>query len=137
MFLKSQLNEYNAKLAHLKDEMEKNMSVLEKYRTYLQCELNESKERIQNLLTEIATIENKINRLEQLVNEGIEESKDLVEKHEVTKHFLGQRNEILQEEVDRNGRLLDAQNQRVKELESALQERKSRSQIMCKKWWHF
>ena len=99
--------------------------------------MNESKEMIQNLLTEIATIENKINRLEQLVNEGVEESKNLVEKHEVTKHFLGQRNEILQEEVDRNGRLLDAQNQRVKELESVLQERKSRSQIMRKKWWHF
>ena len=138
--LKSQLKECNAKLADLEDEMEQNASVLEKYRTEnidLQSELNESKERIQNLLTEIATIENKINSLEQLVNEGIEESKDLVEKHEVTKHFLGQRNEILQEEVDRNGRLLDAQNQRVKELESALQERKSRSQIMCKKWWHF
>ena len=31
--LKSQLNEHNAKLAHLKDEMEQNASVLDKYRT--------------------------------------------------------------------------------------------------------
>ena len=33
IFLKSRLNEYNAKLAHLKDQMEQNESVLEKYRT--------------------------------------------------------------------------------------------------------
>ena len=47
IFQKSQLNEYNAKFSHLKDEMEKNESVLEKYRTKmddLQCEFNESKE---------------------------------------------------------------------------------------------
>ena len=47
IFLMSQLNDYNAKLAHLKDEMEQNESVLEKYRTEkddLQCELNESKQ---------------------------------------------------------------------------------------------
>ena len=40
-------NEYNAKLSHLKDEMAKNESVLEKYRIEkddLQCQFNESKE---------------------------------------------------------------------------------------------
>ena len=112
------------------------MSVLEKYRTEkidLQCELNESKERIQNLLAKTATMENKMNSLEQLVNEGVEQRLDLteenegveqrlhlIEEHKVTEHSLGQRNEILQEELDKIGRLLDEQNQRVEELETAL-----------------
>ena len=123
MFLKSQLNEYNAKLAHLKDEMEKNASVLQRYKTEkidMQCELKESKERIQNLLAKTATMENKMNSLELLVNEGGEQRLDLIVQHKVTEHPLRQRNEILQEEVDKIGRLLDEQNQRVEELETAL-----------------
>ena len=123
MFLKSQLNEYNAKLAHLKDEMEKNGSVLQRYKTKkidMQCELKESKERIQNLLAKTATMENKMNSLELLVNEGGKQRLDLIVQHKVTEHPLRQRNEILQEEVDKIGRLLDEQNQRVEELETAL-----------------
>ena len=76
MFLKSHLNEYNDKLAHLKDEMQKNASVLHNYKTEkidMQCELKESKERIQNLLAITATTENKMNSLELLVNEGGEQ----------------------------------------------------------------
>ena len=88
IFLMSQLNDYNAKLAHLKDEIEQNESVLDKYRTEkddLQCELNESKEIIQNLLAKTETMENKMNRFEQLVNEGVEQR---LEQHKVTEHSL-------------------------------------------------
>ena len=88
IFLMSQLNDYNAKLAHLKDEIEQNESVLEKYRTEkddLQCELNESKEIIQNLLAKTETMENKMNSFEQLVNEGVEQR---LEQHKVTEHSL-------------------------------------------------
>ena len=123
MFLKSHLNEYNDKLAHLKDEMQKNVSVLHNYKTEkidMQCELKESKERIQNLLAKTATMENKMNSLELLVNEGGEQRLDLIVQHKVTEHPLRQRNEILQEEVDKIGRLVDEQNQRVEELETAL-----------------
>ena len=65
------------------------------------------------MLTRIATIENKMNSFEK-------QCIDLILQHKVTEHSLQQQTEILQEEVDRNGRFLDAQNQRVKELESAL-----------------
>ena len=45
---------------------------------------------------------------------------ELIEEHKVTEHFLRQQNEILQEEVDRSGCLVEVQNQRVEELETAL-----------------
>ena len=59
--------------------------------------LNESKEIIQNFLAKAETMENKMNNFEQLVNEGVEHRLE----PKVTEHSLCQRNEILQEEVDK------------------------------------
>ena len=46
---------------------------------------------------------------------------DLILHDNVTEHSLLQQNEILQKEVDRAGHLIEAQNQRVQELVTALQ----------------
>ena len=65
-------------------------------------------------------MESKINSLEQQVNEGVKQCLDLIQQHKETNHSLQQRNEIVQEEVDRSGLFVEAQNQRVEELETAL-----------------
>ena len=101
-FLKTNESEYKATLVCMEDE---------KQALIAESACNE--ERLQSLLTKIATMENKMNSFDQ-------QRIELIEEHKVTEHFLRQQNEILQEEVDRTGRLLDAQNQRVEELETAL-----------------
>jgi chromosome segregation ATPase len=86
-FLKTQENEYNATLVCMEDE-----------RHALNAESSSNEERLQSLLTKIATNEYEINSLRS------------------------QRNEILQEEVDSTKGLLQTQNQRLQELDIALNE---------------
>ena len=113
--------------------MEQNESVLEKYRTEkddLQCELNESKEIIQNLLAKIEKMENKMNSFEQLVNEGVEQR---LEQHKVTERSLRRRNEILQEELETALHSLDNDHENGKpELIGTLNSRTGGTN-----WWPF
>jgi hypothetical protein len=75
---------------------------------------------LQCFLTKIATNEYEIDSLRSQVNEGVKQGLDLIDQHMVTERSLQQRNEILQEEVDSTKGLLETQNQRVQELETAL-----------------
>ena len=50
------------------------------------------------------------------MKEGYEEQSALIEQHNLRKHCLQQWNETLQEQLDRNKRLLQEENQRLEEL---------------------
>ena len=50
------------------------------------------------------------------MKEGYEEQSALIEQHNLRKHSLQQRSETLQEQLDRNKRLLQEENQRLEEL---------------------
>ena len=74
----------------------------------LKDESSSNEERVHILLTKIETIEIEMKRLEEQLNEEVEERLYLTRQYKVPQHYLQQRNEILQKEVDRTGHLLKA-----------------------------